>query len=288
MEELVWINGRICPAAQATVSAEDRGFVFADGVYEVIRVYNGRPFTLEPHLRRLGRSAQGISLDLAMTSDTLARQAQDLVARSGMNDGMIYLQVTRGAGPRNHVFTSGMKPTVMMLTRELTPVPAPGSADGVKLLTVEDERWKRCWIKSIALLPNVLAKNQAISAGYDEAIMIDAGNVTECSTSNICGIINGKLVTHPVGTKVLPGITREVLLPIARQLGIVVEERPWTTQEMMQADELFITSTTRELSWVASVDGTLIKPGHCGELTLKLHRAYQDQVKRECGGIAAA
>lgn len=288
MEELVWINGKITPAASATVSAEDRGFVFADGVYEVIRVYNGRLFTLEPHLRRLGRSAQGIQLDLSMTSEAMARHAQDLVAQSGMNEGMIYLQVTRGAGPRNHVFTPGMAPTVMMLTRGLPPVPAPGSAEGAKLLTVEDERWKRCWIKSIALLPNVLAKNQAVAAGCDEAVMIEAGCVTECSTSNICGILDGKLVTHPVGTKVLPGITREVLLPIARQLGIAVEERPWTLQELMHADELFITSTTRELSWVSSVDGKLIKPGQCGPITLRLHRAYQDQVRRECGGTAAA
>jgi D-alanine transaminase len=274
MEDLVWINGVIKPFAQATVGIEDRGFQFADGVYEVIRLYDGIPYTLTEHLDRLRRSAAGINLPVPMSTDELATAIEKLIDATAIGEGMIYLQLTRGPAPRYHAQPADPSPTLLFYTRPLEPLPAPGAASGVRLLSVIDERWRRCWIKSIALLPNTLAKTQAIAAGADEAVFIDAGIVTECSASNIFAIRSGKLCTHPVGPKVLPGITRQILLDLSPKLGIPAEERPFTESEARTADELFITSTTRELNWVSHWNGHPISPGHCGPLTRRLHEAF--------------
>jgi D-alanine transaminase len=153
-------------------------------------------------------------------------------------------------------------------------------------VSVPDERWKRCWIKSIALLPNILAKTQAVSGGYDEAVFIDDGIVTECSASNFFAVIDGKLVTHPVGPKVLPGITRAVLLELAGQLGIPVEERPIREAEAMAAAEVFITSTTREITWVREWNNHAVGRERCGPVTLALHQAFQARVRNDTAGIS--
>jgi D-alanine transaminase len=251
MSEFIWIKGEIVPMDEARISVEDRGYQFADGVYEVVKLYGGKPFTLEPHLQRLEKSAQGIDISLPMDRSTLKTEIAKLVARSGVGDGMVYIQLTRGVAPRNHIYDPGQKPTLLFYARPCDDPQLPGEGEGVRLLTQEDDRWKRCWIKSIALLPNVLAKNKAVRAGADEAVFIDNGVVTECSATNIFAVIGGKLVTHPVGSKVLPGITRAVLLDCAAELDIPVEERGFVEEEALRASELFITSTTRELSWVA-------------------------------------
>jgi D-alanine transaminase len=280
MTELIWINGEIIPLAEARIDVEDRGFQFADGVYEVIRLYNGKPFALDAHLRRLEKSAAGIQLALPPVATNLKSEIARFLARAPLRDGMIYLQLTRGAAPRNHEFPKS-KPTLLFYTRALPPLPDPAAAQGVKLLSVADERWKRCWIKSIALLPNVLAKNQAIAAGADEAVFIDNGVVTECAASNIFAVIAGRLVTHPVGSKVLPGITRDILLEIARKIGIAPEERGFREEEAVTADELFITSTTREISWVKLWNEHRIGQGRVGPITLKLQSGLREIVLRQ-------
>lgn len=279
--EMLWLNGEITPLAGAHIAVEDRGFQFADGVYEVIRLYNRRPFTLTPHLERLERSAKDIQIDLPMSVAELSRQITSFVEKFGPRDGMIYLQLTRGLAPRNHLFPSAAKPTLLFYTRDLPPVPKPGAADGVKLISVPDERWKRCWIKSIALLPNVLAKNAAVAAGADEAVFVEDGLVSECSVSNFYAVAGGKVITHPIGPKVLPGITRAVVLDCARKLDLPVVERAASEAEALVADELFITSTTRELGWVQRWNEKTIGSGKCGPITLKLHRAFQDRVAAE-------
>ncbi len=159
MSELIWINGEILPVADARIGVEDRGFQFADGVYEVIRLYNRKPFALDLHLQRLRNSAAGIQLSVPIDAPALTGEIGKLLARAAVPDGMIYLQLTRGCAPRNHAFTQ-TQATLLFYVRPLPPVADPATSEGVKLLTVPDERWKRCWIKSIALLPNVLAKNQ--------------------------------------------------------------------------------------------------------------------------------
>lgn len=281
MSEWIWMNGEIVAMDEARVGVEDRGFQFADGVYEVVKLYGGKPFTLQPHLERLERSAAGIDLALPLSRTLLAAEIGKLVARSGVRDGMVYLQLTRGAAPRNHLFPSHPKPTLLFYARPM-PVPQrPGEGEGVKLIAVEDDRWKRCWIKSIALLPNVLAKNKAVAAGADEAVFIENGIVTECSASNLFAVIGGKLVTHPVGSKVLPGITRAVLLDCAAALDIPVDERGFVEEEALRASELFITSTTREVSWVARWNDRYIGQARCGPITRALHSALVDRVSEE-------
>lgn len=279
MTDLIWINGEIVPMAEARISPEDRGYQFADGVYEVIRLYGGRPFTLDEHLARLEKSAAGIHLSVPLDRATLKAEIGKLIAQSGVGEGMIYLQVTRGHAPRNHVFPKDPGGTLLFYARALDPLPPVESNPPAKLQTVEDERWRRCWVKAIALLPNVLAKNAAVAAGADEAVFVENGFVSECSASNFFAVIGGKLVTHPVGPKVLPGITRAVLLDCARELGIGVEERPIRLEEAKAADELFITSTTREISPVGTWDGAPVGRGNT--ITLRLHRALRERVARE-------
>ncbi len=280
MTEWIWINGEIVALNEARISVEDRGFQFADGVYEVIRLYNGREFTLDEHLDRLERSAAGVKIAVPLDRAALAREIERLVARSGIREGMIYLQLTRGAAARNHIYDAELKPTLLLYARPLSAVNRPGKGRGMRLHSVADERWKRCWIKSIALLPNILAKNEAVAAGADEAAFIDEGMINECSASNLFAVIRGEVITHPVGPKVLPGITRAVLLKLAGEAGVPVAERALTLEEARSADEVFITSTTRELSWVSHWDDRIIGDA-CGPITRRLHEAYQSKVARE-------
>jgi D-alanine transaminase len=281
MKEMIWLNGQTMPMADAHIGVEDRGFQFADGVYEVIRLYGRKPFTLDQHLDRLSQSAKGIELPVPLDRAALASEIAKLIAKSDVGDGMIYLQLTRGAAPRNHLFPENAKPTLLFYARPLPPPQLPGEGEGVKLVAVPDDRWKRCWVKSIALLPNVLAKNKAVAAGADEAVFIDGGVVTECSASNLFAVIGGKLVTHPVGSKVLPGITRAVLLECAETLNIQVDERGFVEEEAIRASELFITSTTREVSWVARWNDRYIGQGRCGPMTTALHRAFCKRVQAD-------
>jgi D-alanine transaminase len=284
MSEMIWFNGEVMPFAEARVGVEDRGFQFADGVYEVVRFYAGKPFTLREHLERLERSAAAISMKVPMGIDELAGEIRKFIDRSGVREGMVYLQLTRGCCPRNHVFPRDVGATLLFYVRELAPILEPGGSEGVKLKSVADERWRRCWIKSIALLANVLAKNEAIAAGCDEAVFVENGIITECSASNIFAVINGKLVTHPVGSRVLPGITRMKVIRCAEELGIEVDERVLREEEAIRAEELFITSTTREIGWVARYNDRYIGQGRCGPTTKKLHVAFQEKVRAETLG----
>lgn len=279
MTELIWINGEIMPLADARISPEDRGYQFADGVYEVIRLYAGRPFTLDEHLARLERSAAEIKITVPVPREQLKIEIAKLIAQSGVGEGMIYLQLTRGVAPRNHVFTTNPGTTLLFYPRPLPTLPPVDANPPVKILTVEDDRWRRCWIKAIALLPNILAKNHAVAAGADEAVFVENGLVSECSASNFFAVIDGKLITHPVGPKVLPGITRAILFECARDLGIPVEERVLRIDEAKAADELFITSTTREISPVGTWDGQPVGPSNT--LTKRLHAALKERVARE-------
>jgi D-alanine transaminase len=276
MNEIIWLNGEIIPMSEARISPEDRGFQFADGVYEVVRLYAGRPFTLDEHLARLERSAAELKLKIPVPTAQLKSEIVRLIAQAGVADGMIYLQLTRGHAPRNHRFATTQGHTLLFYARPLDSLPAVEQTPSAKLLTAVDDRWHRCWIKSIALLPNVLAKNDAVAAGADEAVFVHEGHVTECSTSNFFAVIAGRLVTCPVGPKVLPGITRAVLLECAAELQVPAEERPLFVDEARAADELFITSTTREISPVSHWDGKPV--GRANTITTRLHQALKQRV----------
>jgi D-alanine transaminase len=281
MSELIWFNGETIPMSEARPAVEDRGSQFADGVYEVIRLYDGKPFTLDEHLERLRKSANGIQIQLPLSPDALAQEIRKFIPKSGVGEGMVYLQLTRGVCPRNHLFPEGgCKPTLYFYCRPLPKIPGPGEGPGAKLWSVADERWKRCWIKCIGLIANVLAKNEAVARGADEAVFVDDGVVPECSASNLYAVIGGRVVTHPVGPKVLPGITRAVLLEVASDLGIPMDERPLREDEAKAADEIFITSTTREISWVSTWNGQTVGGGKCGPITKRLHEGLAARVQR--------
>jgi D-alanine transaminase len=282
MSELIWMNGQVMPLAEARVGVEDRGFQFADGAYEVIRIYNGRCFALPEHLERLQRSCGGLEIAMPMPAGDLAAEVESLLLRrGGLKDGMVYMQVTRGCAPREHAFPD-CPPTLLFYTRALPPL--PGHAPAAKLWPVADERWKRCWVKSIALLANVLARNAAVTAGADEAIFVEDGLASECSSSNFFAVAGGTLLTAPIGPRVLPGITRMVLLDIARRMKLPAVERPVSEAEALAADELFITSTIREISWVSHWHGRPLRRHACGPVTMQLHLALRERIKQETLG----
>jgi len=278
-EQHIWINGRVMRMSEATIGVEDRGFQFADGVYEVFRVYEGKPFALELHLQRLRRSCDAIDLPLPYTNAQLIDAMACLYERQPLPSAMIYLQATRGECNRNHVMPRECEPTVLFYARPLPALVVPENAPGVRVISVDDDRWKRCWIKSIALLPNVLAKTAADRAGADEAIFVDNGLAVEGASSNLFVIRRGVIITAPPGPKVLPGITRHILLEIAERMKVPVEHRAATIAEAESADEAFIASTTRELAWIRSWNGRPIGDGKLGDLTLRLHHAFRAQVE---------
>jgi D-alanine transaminase len=276
MIEWCWLNGQVMPLAEAKISVEDRGFQFADGVYESVRIYDGKPFALEMHLNRLERSCGGIRLPLSIEKSLLREEILKLVSRGGAADGLIYLQITRGASVRNHLFPTQLLPTILFYVRALPKLTDAEMVRPYTLLSVKDERWQKCWIKSIALLENVLARNTAATAGADEAIFIDDGCVTEGTSCNLFMISEGTLVTAPLGPKILPGITRDILLECAREISLPVQERAMKVEEAKKCQEVFITSSIREIVPATKWDDAVI--GAEGPITRKLHEAYRRRV----------
>lgn len=284
MSEIIWFNGRIMPMSEARVSVEDRGFQFADGVYEAMRIYRGKPFALDVHLQRLENSAAGIRLGVPLERPTLALEIQKLIDQSGVSEGVLYLQLTRGVSPRHHVFPKPgtIAPTLLFYARPLPPIVAPDKSAGYTLWSVRDERWRKCWIKAICLTASALARNEAEEHGADEAVFVDENAVVaEGASSNLFAVIDDVLVTHPIGPRVLPGITRAVVLDGARQLAIRIDERPLHIDEAKAASELFITSTTRQIVPVFKWDDKRVGGGRCGVVTLRLHEALEEAIERD-------
>nr|PZN45859.1 MAG: D-amino acid aminotransferase [Bacillota bacterium] len=277
---MVYLSGRFLPYGQAAVPVEDRGFLFGDGIYEVFRVYRGRPFRFQDHLERLTRSAREIRLDLPDLD--WAAITGELLERNGLKggDATVYLQVTRGAAaPRTHWFPPpGTPATVLMLARPARPVDPELVESGATAITHPDERWGRCDIKSINLLPNVLAKQRAVEAGAHEALFVRDGVVLEGASSNLFAVLDGRLVTYPRGPRILAGVTRGVVLELARELGIPVVEGPILVSDLDRATELFITSTTAEILPVVRVDGRPIGDGRPGPVTRALYTAFRQQI----------
>jgi D-alanine transaminase len=258
----------------------DRGFLFADGVYEVIPVYGGRMFRLDSHLRRLDQSLAGIRLANPLLHRRWGEILQTLVEKNGDGDQSIYLQVTRGVAPtRDHAFPLETYPTVFAMSQPLEMTTEADLRQGVTAITVEDIRWKHCDIKAIALLPNVLLRQQAVEAGAAEAIMLRGEEVTEGAASNIFIVIGGHVVTPPKGKLLLPGITRDVVVELCQAHGIPCSESPIPLPQLRAADEVWITSSNREVVAVTRLDGALInggQPGPVWERMLRLYREYKD------------
>ena len=276
MPRYAYVNGRYLPHAQAAVHIEDRGYQFADGVYEVVPVYRGALVDEGPHLDRLERSLRELRIAMPVARATLKLISRELMRRNDLTQGMLYMQVTRGVAPRDHKFPATARPALVMTTRQTKPHGEALLTQGIKVITVPDIRWQRCDIKSTSLLPNVLAKQEASEAGAYEAWQVDSeGYVTEGTSTN-AWIVNaeGKVVTRDVGHAILNGITRITLLKQIREAGLELEERAFTLKEAKAAREAFLTSSTSFVLPIVAIDETPVGNGHPGILCGKLRARY--------------
>lgn len=274
MPEIAYVNGRFGPLADAVVNIEDRGFQFGDGVYEVIRTYRGQPFSIGPHLARLERSAEALQLSIGHTGAQWTSLIHEGLRLSRFPETKIYLQITRGQAPRDHPFPIDHTPTTVLTFREFHPLEASVRSAGVDAVTIDDIRWGRCDIKSVNLLANVLARQRAKDAGAFEAILIREALVTEGSVSNVVVVRNGAIQTAPEGHRILSGVTRAIVLELAKKEGIPVSEAFVTRQELLAASEVFLTGTTVEVLPVVRIDGHMIGTGSPGALAQLLARRW--------------
>ncbi len=275
----VYLNGEFLPLDQAKVSVLDRGFIFGDGVYEVIPVYGGQLFRLSEHLQRLDQSLAGIRLGNPLAYDLWNSILEELVERNAVDesgDQSLYLQVTRGVAKRDHVFPKGVTPTVFAMSNPLAPLPATLAAEGVTAITLDDIRWRYCNIKAITLLPNILLRQQALDAGAVEAILISDGEVTEGAASNLFIVKDNILITPPKGPRLLPGITRDLILELAETHGIACREGAIRDNELRAADEVWLTSSTKEILPVTHLDGKPVSGGKPGPMWVRVISLYQD------------
>jgi len=282
-----YLNGTFLPLDQAQVSVMDRGFLFGDGIYEVIPVYNGKLFRLAQHLGRLQNSLDGVRIGNPLSDTEWTEVLTELVARNADSKQAVYLQVTRGAAARrDHAFPADTRPTVFAMSTPAPAVSSIASEAGIKAITLPDIRWQKCDIKAITLLPNVLLRQQAIDAETAEAILIRNGYATEGAASNLFIVHNGVLVTPPKGPSLLPGITRDLVLELAAANGIPFREAGITEQALGQAEEIWVTSSTREISPVTHLNDSIVANGQPGPLWQRMIRLYQNYTEALITGKA--
>lgn len=276
MPRLAYVNGRYVPHRDGRVHIEDRGYQFADGVYEVVPVVGGTLVDEELHLDRLERSLRELRIDMPMARRALKMVSHELMRLNGLTHGFVYMQVTRGVAPRDHKFPKGVKPALVMTTKQLKQPSREVLEKGLKVSTQPDIRWQRRDIKSVSLLPNCLAKQAAVEAGAQEAWLVEAdGTVTEGSSTNAWIVTpEGRVVTRKANNEILNGITRQVLLTVLREEGIELEERPFTVEEAKAAREAFLTSSSNFVMPITEIDGQPVGNGHPGIVTGKLREAY--------------
>jgi D-alanine transaminase len=271
----VYLNGEFLALEQARVPVMDRGFLFGDGVYEVIPVYDRQPFRLHEHLARLQASLDGIRLANPHTAAEWERLIGQIVALAEWQDQGVYLQVTRGPGPRDHAFPKLPRPTVFILPMQLSPPAAAAVAQGVAAITAADNRWLRCDLKVTSLLPNVLLRQLSVDAACAETLLIRDGQLIEGAASSVFIVQNGVLLAPPKSNLMLPGITYDVVLELAAAEGMHTLIRPISEDELRHADEIWITSSTKEVMAVTRLDGQPVGGGRPGPLFRRMHAHYQ-------------
>lgn len=275
---IVYLNGQLLPEEQAKIPVTDRGFLFGDGVYEVIPAYGGTLFRLDEHLARLQNSLDGVRIRNPYSTAQWRQRLQQLLDANPnpQADYSIYLQITRGSAPRrDHAFPQDTHPTVFA---SATPIIKPSDetyAQGVSAITREDTRWKQCHIKAITLLPNILLRQQAVDAGATEAILLKEGYLTEGAASNVFVVLNNEIMTPPKSPELLPGITRDVVLELAQQQGVAHRETQISEQQLREASEIWLTSSTREILAVTQLDGLPVGDGKPGPQWSRIYSDYQ-------------
>jgi len=280
-DRIIYLNGDFLPASAASVSVMDRGFLFGDGVYEVIPVFGGRLLRIDEHLRRLQNSLDRVSMSNPKSTDEWKAAMEQLLVQNPGEDRGLYLQITRGAADyRDLTPPPGLRPTVFMMVMQLKPVDPRQLEAGIDAITVDDFRWHACDIKSISLVANVMMRIQAGNAAVADAIMVRDGRATEGTASNVFIVKNGVLATPPKSRHLLPGITRDLVIELALSSGIDCEERDIGADELDTADEIWLTSSTREIAPVVRLDGRAIGDGRAGAVWKRMIGIYQ-QFKQE-------
>jgi D-alanine transaminase len=274
METMMYYKNRFLEKTNVSISPDDRGYYFGDGIYEVFRFYNRTIYEKDAHLQRLVRSADEVRIALPEPIEAIDAIIEKLLDMQPFTEGTIYLQITRGEAPRAHPFPKSAASVMMASCAEVVR-PLHMLQHGISAITMDDIRWLRCDIKTLNLLPNVLAKQAAVDQGVGEVILHRSGTVTECSASNLMMVKAGILYTHPANNLILHGITRAVVLRIARSLGVEVKEEPFTLDELMRADEAFITGTTVEVTPIIEIDGKQVSSGTAGPITRNLQLEFE-------------
>lgn len=280
-----FLNGEFMPVEEARVSVLDRGFLFGDGVYELIPAYEGRLFRLNEHLQRLARSLAEVRIPNPCTDERWRQILRDLISRARGGDLTVYLQITRGVAPRDHGFPQNVEPTVFVMASPLVSADPELLVTGVSAVTLEDVRWQRCDIKSVSLLGNVLLRQQALDAGAVEAILIRNGCVTEGAASNLFIVQQGRIKTPPLGTDLLPGITRDTVLELARLNELPCLEEATPHAELFTADEIWLTSSSKEVLPVTQLNGVRVGNGRPGPIWSRVHQLLQTY-KHKLGSAA--
>ena len=281
MSRIVYVNGQYLPETEAKVSIFDRGFLFADGVYEVTAIVRGRLVDYEPHMERLDRSLAEIRMDWPCTRDELKAMHLELMARNNLGDGWVYMQITRGAADRDFKFPKNTPSTLVAFTQSKDLVNNKDAVTGVSVITVPDIRWARRDIKSVMLLAPVLGKQAAYEAGAFEAWMVEDGMVTEGTSSNAYIVKNDVVVTRKLSNTILAGITRQSLFRLAAEHAVTIEERPFTVEEAYGADEAFLTSSSNFVLPIVEIDGKRIGGGQPGPVARKLRELFLEMALAE-------
>ena len=275
MSRIVYVNGAYLPEEQAKISVFDRGFLFADGVYEVSSVLRGRLIDNGGHLARLHRSLDELDMAAPASDAEIESIQKALIEKNGVDQGLVYLQVTRGAADRDFAYPQGVQPSLVMFTQNKNVIDSPEARDGIAVIGVEDIRWRRRDIKTVGLLAPCMAKMQAKNAGADDAWLVEDGYVTEGSSNNAFIIdAENTIVTRQLGNEILAGITRKAVLKLAEEQRIEIDQRPFTIEEACSAKEAFITSATTFVMPVVSINGNPVADGKPGRLTQRLRELY--------------
>ena len=274
-DQIVYLNGEFLPLGEARIPVLDRGFIYGDGVYEVIPVYHRAPFRMPHHLKRLQYSLDGIRLANPMDDASWDALVRDLVARQPFDDQAVYLQVTRGVAKRDHAFPKGVPPTVFMMSNPL-PLPSREQIDrGVAVVTAEDNRWHRCDLKTTSLIGNVLMRQRAADLGAVETVMYRDGWLTVASASNVLVVRAGTIVAPPKDQQILPGITYDAALEFAREAGMPMDIRPVRREEALAADEMWLSSSTKEVLAITTLDGKPFASGVPGPVFRRMYAVFQ-------------
>jgi D-alanine transaminase len=277
VSDVLYINGRFSTTAERVIGVEDRGFQFGDAVYEVFKFLGKRPIFLAEHYRRMENGLREIEIRVPWDEAQFGDVIRELLARTAFDDGIVYIQVTRGESERKHFYPDDLTPTSIAYSRAFTFPDAAKKARGIVLVTADDLRWKHCNVKSVNLLANAIAKKKAQRAGADEALLIDHGIVREAASSSFFGVRGGAVITHPLDEHILPGVVRDRVVSLALANNFSFDERPLREEELFDLDEAFITSTTLGVMPVSTIDGRAMRRG---DIAPKLQRLFDDDEAR--------